>query len=376
MSTVAISMRFKSQTWSIRDLLGAYNDKSRLDINPHYQRNSVWTLAAQRRLIGTIEDGYPIPAFFMHDRGNNRLEMVDGQQRCRAIVSFAAGDFSSARGCRVAVVERKSTDLAYVAAFLSYPLHVCIIDRDVTHGAIEEFYVLVNSSAVRLNSAELRKADFYHTRFLRLATEVAGHELFQDLDVFTEKATDRMNDIDFVSELLTFLKWGYSDKKDKVDATYESDVKDEEAEQLKARALMVLSKLTRLDKIAPIRRTRFKQKGDLLTLFAFVEQNTEMPTDLLEFVYRSLLRLAPHIRPSQDACDPLMEYARNCVSQSNSKDARQARHALLEALFNNRGRTLNETQLSIAAYFGILQDAAIHRWDRLLLPHSAMVRPE
>jgi hypothetical protein len=353
-------------------MLGAYANTETLNINPHYQRNAVWTLPAQRRLIGTIENGYPIPTFFIHMRARKRMEMVDGQQRCRAIASYWAGDFVGPCGHRLDPEGRKRLPAGYLTSFSGYPLHVAIIDESVPYDAVQDFYVLVNSSGVRLNTAELRKAEFYSTRFLKLATDIAGAPLFENLCMFSDKSMDRMNDIDFVSELLTFLKHGFTDKKEKVDATYDSDVSESEAEVLKKQTLEILRWMAIADGIAPIAKTRFRQRGDFYSLFAFIATTPDLDEEFVKYMYNTLLRLSPHIRPSQEECDPLMEYANNCVTQSNSKNARQARHAFLDAAFNNKSDRPNQTQQAIASYFGVKSTDYVKRWSRLLLPYDKL----
>src|SRR5690606_16550496 len=108
--------------------------------------------------------------------------------------------------------------------FKIYPLSICILSADISDSAVEAFYVLVNRSGLRLNAPELRKAEYYSTRFLALATKISAMPEFEELNLFTSRSSDRMNDIDFISELLTYLLHGFTDKKDKVDATYESDI--------------------------------------------------------------------------------------------------------------------------------------------------------
>ena len=49
------------------------------------------------------------------------------------------------------------------------------------------------------------KAEYYSTRILKLATELQVAE-FEAFSLFSDKSSDRMNDIDFISELLAFLE--------------------------------------------------------------------------------------------------------------------------------------------------------------------------
>ena len=76
--------KFRTESWPVRRLIDIYQ-QHRLDLNPHYQRNAIWTTSAQKKLIETVQHGYPIPNFFVRTRPEQKFEMVDGQQRGRTL---------------------------------------------------------------------------------------------------------------------------------------------------------------------------------------------------------------------------------------------------------------------------------------------------
>ncbi|MBD3754142.1 MAG: DUF262 domain-containing protein [Gammaproteobacteria bacterium] len=88
-------MDIKHRTKKLKDLV-AIRDKVRLD--PSWQRGPVWPAPKQALLIDSILRGYDIPMIYLWDRGAAaqpfRYEVVDGQQRLRAIWEFLDGDFS------------------------------------------------------------------------------------------------------------------------------------------------------------------------------------------------------------------------------------------------------------------------------------------
>ena len=69
--------------------------KSRIDTNPDYQRPAVWTTAQKQLLMDTIIKGYDIPKFYLRKTSSNpdKYEVVDGQQRLRAIWEFVEGKY-------------------------------------------------------------------------------------------------------------------------------------------------------------------------------------------------------------------------------------------------------------------------------------------
>lgn len=73
----------------------------KLDLNPPYQRGSVWTGAQHRSLIESILRGVPIGAVTINDRwstngysGDTGYAVIDGKQRIETIRGFFADEFS------------------------------------------------------------------------------------------------------------------------------------------------------------------------------------------------------------------------------------------------------------------------------------------
>lgn len=346
-----IKLRFTTEQWPLGQLIHLY-EANRINLSPHYQRNSIWSLSSQKSLIATILSGNAIPNFFVRQLPGDKLEMVDGQQRSRSIIGYWNGEFADPNRLTLSpTLKSDPRNAKAIDSFMAYKLSVALLDRSYTDKEVEDFYVLVNSSGMRLNRPELFKASYYSTKFLKLATALAGFPVFETLSLFSDQSSERMNDIDFVSELLALLEFGITDKKEKVDALYENDITDSQYQVLNQRAEAVLTRIGRLNAVVPINRTRFKQKGDFYTLFGFIANHSTLPDAALEHFYRIFLKLSSHIRPSQEDCDPLMEYAINCVTQSNSKKAREGRNKLFEELFLNSMKQPNATQKVIAEYF-------------------------
>ena len=76
----------------------AYKMKGKIDPKPQYQRGSVWTRKQKQLLMDSILRGMDIPKLYLRAIGEdgNRgytLEVVDGQQRLRAIWEFFDGEY-------------------------------------------------------------------------------------------------------------------------------------------------------------------------------------------------------------------------------------------------------------------------------------------
>lgn len=344
-------MKYDVKTWPIRRLVQLYED-GRLELSPPYQRNPIWPIKAQQRLIDTIEKGQPIPNLFLRQLDEKMFEIVDGQQRARTIITFHRGMLADFQGITLDPTADLPPEVKRLREhFLAYSLIIVTISDLGERESIEGFYTLVNSTGLRLNRPELKKAQYYNTNFLKLMTCCAESEAFLDLLLFTPSHLRRMEHVDFVSELLALIKFGITDKKGKVDDMFEPDISEEEAGTLGQRFYEIISHFIRFNSSVPLYRTRYRQKNDFYTLFSFIGNHPDLDDTALDYYYEILLKLAVHIRPSQEECDPLMEYAYHCVTQSNSKIARERRLEILEQLFLNPTSTPNDTQQQILKYF-------------------------
>src|SRR5208337_4722565 len=93
-------MRCTPQHFTVEELVTAWKDSS-LKINEEYQRGAEWTRAQMQGLIDSIFRKYPIPPIFLHQiqakglggHESTRFEIVDGQQRIRALAEFHSDKF-------------------------------------------------------------------------------------------------------------------------------------------------------------------------------------------------------------------------------------------------------------------------------------------
>jgi hypothetical protein len=366
-------MNFDIATWKVSDLLKVYEEK-RLDLSPPYQRNEVWTAKAQQKLLESILKGKPIPSFFLLKKAKDSFEMIDGQQRARTIIGYWKNLIVDHENLTFEHRVEKAQERRRASAdFLGYRLSITIVTEIHDDESIEEYYALLNSSGLRLNRPELKKAEYFTTNFLKLILECAQDETLQSLRLFTESSSARMNDVDFVSELIALMKFGISDKKEKVDQLYEDDIKLSELRALKTEFKKVIATFGHCNHITPILRTRYKQKNDFYSLFHLFYTIRDAEPTTFETLYRVLVKVGPHIRPSQTECEPLREYAFHCVTQSNSKAARQARHDILTELLLNQDKKPTPVQDAVLAYFK-LQASDLVKVEKYLTLNPSAIR--
>lgn len=339
-------MKFNIKEITLQELISLYYD-DKLILDPPYQRNFIWTKADQEKLVDSLVKNYPLPNIFLFKK-DEKFEVVDGQQRIRTILNYNKGILVPK------LLEQRKDNIDY-HQFLSYKIIVAeIYDLNEETESIEEFYSRVNKTGMKLNKPELNKAEYFYTEFLALNQELANCEQFRELDIFTEAVSKRMNDIDFISELVGLLHYGLYDKKEKVDELYEKDITPDLKDSLKSRFLEILDYFIAFNSILQIKKTRYKQRNDFFTLFGFInEMKDKISLNNFKYIYELLITVQDDISPSNDFCVPFREYALNCVSQSNSKIARAKRFQFLCDLFLNKTNQPNTQQKEIMNYYEI-----------------------
>ena len=93
-------MEFRKESFEVSRLVKTWKSGS-LTRNEEYQRGAAWTSAQMQGLVDSIFRKYPIPPLFLHeirDEGLSgevvkRYEIVDGQQRIRALDGYCADKY-------------------------------------------------------------------------------------------------------------------------------------------------------------------------------------------------------------------------------------------------------------------------------------------
>lgn len=325
-------MKYFIETWTVRELVDAYNN-DRINLNPPYQRNDIWSLPAKKRLLETIIKGYPLPTFFLHRKKNEKFDCVDGQQRIRTIIGFINKMFPTFENEYFGEMNDSSQ-------IETYRIPIIIIEdvNEDREESMEDFYYRVNMYGSKLNRPEILKSKYFNNPLQNLIERISESSNFINLSLFTDSRLSRMNDYDFIGELVTILKEGIFDKKIAVDRLYEDDTFTENvAEEYEVRFNEVLKIFLALNtNIYPLKETRYKQRNDFYTLFHFIQLHLDISLETLKYFYRLLVFFESDILPSNEKCYAFQEYAFNCISQSNSKKAREERFKIISDILLNR----------------------------------------
>ena len=207
--------RVEYQSLMIQDIINL-DQSGELDYSPWYQRRSVWTTPQKSYLINTLIEQKPIPAIYVRysldlDRGKTVREVVDGQQRIRAVLEFCGDKFTvkhSKNETRLTFSQLNRTqrrNFLLTAIPVGYLLGAS--DMDVI-----DIFGRINSVSKSLNAQEKRNSAFsgeFKQFCLRQASSRV--ELWRTYNIFTANDIARMNEVQFISDLALNLLDGLSD---------------------------------------------------------------------------------------------------------------------------------------------------------------------
>lgn len=314
-------MKITQTTYTLADFCAAH-DRGELIVNNNYQRSDkVWPPAARSFLIESILLGYPIPKLYLYQvtdirTRTTRKEIVDGQQRSRAIFDFYANSLRLTRTLETEELRGQNyDDLSQdrKQSFLDYAL-----TADLFVGAlpedIREVFRRMNSYTVPLNPEEKRHATYqglFKWFIYKLAKEYGS--LFLQMDVFKSKAIVRMADAKLLTEICHAMLNGIKTTNAKMlDDLYRSrDKAFIEEDDLKRRLLEALD--------------------DLLTWEAIYNTSLSKP-----HVFYSMVLAIMH------STKPLPQLETICAGGKRTKDNEtiiEGLTALASALENREGET-------------------------------------
>jgi 5-methylcytosine-specific restriction endonuclease McrA len=264
---------------TIQDLVGMF-DKGQLNLEPGFQRNSVWRPSDRRKLIESIFNNYPIPSIFLYkrerDRGGIVYDVIDGKQRLETILMFQGlGKF---RGKRFSAPLQIDSDNAenwdwqritrqpkLGNHLLGYKIQIVEIEGGISD--IIELFVRINSTGKSLTSAEKRHAKYYNSTFLQEADRLAKRCKHYFSTLFSSGQISRMKHVELVCELMASIyKSGIIDKKKAIDEIMAGNSFD--GRSLERCSRQFLSTLNLVKTIFPdIVSTRFKKAVDFYSIF-------------------------------------------------------------------------------------------------------------
>jgi Protein of unknown function DUF262 len=339
------SINFQTISW-FWDL---YNRKL-LDLNPPYQRRSVWNQDYKDFFIDTVLNDYPAPAIFIYQEitpeGVSKVSIVDGKQRLSTLFEFANNEFAV---FEKSTIERlrgqffKDFDVDVKQKFWKYQFAIEYLPSS-DEKIIADIFDRINRNVTKLTPQELRHAKFngdFITSAENLTTWMFDHfdSHFPNIDKRTKKPIDgnfpnidkktkkQMKDVEMVAQLLLFLEEGvraYS--QDYLDKAFsDRDTNWEQKEEIETEFRSTIESISKIIESSPeldLSKTRLKNQADFYSLFgAIAELNREVTLDINPDICQKIKNFITSVSSetlAEQSDNSLNEYQKNVLDYYNA----------------------------------------------------------
>jgi len=209
------------------DFIGWRRLKS-LEISPKFQRRSVWNRAARSYLIDTLLLGFPVPPIYIRvrqsDDGTKSVrEIVDGQQRLRAVLEYIDGAYTLANSIKSPYAGKNFDNLPEEAKNkIQYYSFIAEVFYGISDEEVLAIFARLNTNSVRLNAQELRNGKYFGQFKETIYNLALKHLTFWRKNrIFSERGIARMQEAELTSELVIQMLDGMQDKKASINTFYE-----------------------------------------------------------------------------------------------------------------------------------------------------------
>ena len=203
-------------TTIVVELLISRLSHNEIDLEPDFQRLSVWNEWQRCQLIESLLLRIPIPVFYVAADETENWSVVDGVQRMSTIYDYVKDEFPLNQLEYLSLFEgRKYSDLPrpMQRRIVETQLVVNIIDPSTPEDVMFNIFRRINTGGVNLNGQEIRNA-LYHGPVRQYLKELAESEEFL---VATDRSIkkNRMADRECVLRFLAF----YVDRREDYDSS-------------------------------------------------------------------------------------------------------------------------------------------------------------
>ena len=219
--------------FTVTDFLGWQRDGS-LNLNPSFQRRSVWKPDAKSYFMDTVAKGLPAPIIYLRQEVNVSAQktfraVVDGQQRLRTVFAYidssVLDDYNPAKdafqvkalhnrelaGCSFKRLPQHIRERILSYEFSTHVLPINVEDREVL-----EMFARLNATGVKLNPQELRNAEFFgEFKSAMYALGLEQLNRWREWRIFTDDQISRMKEVEATSDLTLNMIKGLTGKTQK-----------------------------------------------------------------------------------------------------------------------------------------------------------------
>lgn len=152
----------------IKDLFNGFKDDGedgvfaydgKLTIRPPYQREFVYNLKQQEAVLHTILKGFPLNTMYWVKTGDNKYEVLDGQQRTLSVMQFLSHKLQISLNCKSYYNDSLPNDLYKKLMEYKFMIYIC----EGTESEKLEWFEIVNVAGEELTPQELRNSVYTGT---------------------------------------------------------------------------------------------------------------------------------------------------------------------------------------------------------------------
>ncbi len=184
---------------------GLFGLSGKLTIQPEYQRNYIYADGKRDvAVIDSILKGYPIGVLYFNKVGDDKYEVLDGQQRITSIGRFISGKFAV----------KDSNDHEQYYSGMSEAQRKLVLDKPlliyICEGEEQEmmkWFETINIAGVPLRLQEIRNA-VYHGPFVTKAKEIFSNSSDSNVQKWSAYVSGDVKRQDFLETALDWVSDG------------------------------------------------------------------------------------------------------------------------------------------------------------------------
>lgn len=324
--------------------------RSLLNLDPPYQRRSVWNQNFKDFFIDTLLLNYPAPALFIYEEisqsGIAKYNVVDGKQRLSTIFDFVENKFPISESASISELRGKyfdEIDNELKIKFWNYSFLVEYLpSRD--ESIINNIFDRINRNVARLTSQELRHAK-YSGVFISTVEEITDiiNERFNySIPRIAQQSRKQMKDVELFAQILLMIEEGpkgyNSDELDIAFNNRDSEwIEMESVKSLFLSSIETLSQILNVDVDNSIKYSRLSNQADFYSLIGAISENIRKGIIIEPLVYLQKLREFISLVENEEIRNlrPEIEsYYQNARAASNRTSARRERVSILKNFIN------------------------------------------
>lgn len=175
---------------------------------PAYQREFVWSDDQKSKYIESVLLGVPLTPFLVSQDTKGKLEIIDGSQRIRTLISFYKNEFKLRKlGKLTSINKLKFKDLPSKLqnVLINRDFRIIVVD-DANDNIKKDIFERINTTSLKLTDSEIRKGS-YSGDFYDMILELKTVEDFISICPITKRKEKRG---EYEELILRFF--AYSDK--------------------------------------------------------------------------------------------------------------------------------------------------------------------